>query len=406
MHMNPDIRPLLSALSRNPMGAILVSLQVAITLAVLVNATWIVGQRVRQMEQPPGIDTQDTFAIDVSSLSNQFHIAQAQSEDLAYLRGLPGVASATASNGIPLTGNGSHNGSFWPEAGHRGAPVHANILNTDGQTLSTLAVSLLAGRTFRSTEIQPFPDAKPPSEIILTQALAHALFPHGSALGRTVYDSGGNPFTIIGITQNFMGVVCACGEPLYHTALLPEMPGAGGFYAYLVRTVPGSLEPVLRNARQHIGTAHRDAVINTTMTLRDAKEGFDTDDRNMAMLLTGVTALMLAVCSFGIFGLTTFNVGSRTRQIGTRRAVGARKRDITEHFLVENALILAAGTLLGSGLALAIGFWLTAHYGLPRLDLAYLLSGVVALWVIGQLAAWQPARRAASVPPSVATRTV
>jgi putative ABC transport system permease protein len=404
--MSLDIRPLLSALGRNPMGAILVALQVAITLAILVNATWIVGQRIRQIEQPTGIDTEDTFAIDMSSLSNRFDIARAQSEDLAYLRGLPDVASATASIGIPLTGYGSQNASLWTEAGQRGIPVHTNVLDADGQTLSTLGVSLLAGRTFRSTEIQPFADGEPPSEIIVTQALAQALFPRGSALGRTVYDSGGNPFTIIGITRDFMGVVCECGEPLYHTALLPEMPGAGGFYAYLVRTRPGRLGFVLREARQHIGAAHRDAVINTTMTLRDAKEGFDTDDRNMAIFLTGVTALMLAVCSLGIFGLTTFNVGSRTRQIGTRRAVGARRRDITDHFLVENALILAAGTLLGSGLALAIGVWLTAHYGLPRLDLAYLLSGVVVLWVIGQLAAWQPARRAASVPPSVATRTV
>lgn len=402
--MNLNIRPLLSALSRNPMGATLAALQVAITLAVLVNATWVVGQRVREIEQPTGLDTQDTFAIDVSSLSDRFDFARAQSEDLAYLRGLPGVASATASIGIPLTGYGSQSASFWPEAGQRGIPAHTNVLDADGQTLNTLGVSLLAGRTFRSTEIQA--DGKPPSEIILTQALADVLFPRGSALGRTIYDGKGNPLTIIGITHDFMGVVCDCGEPLYHTALLPETPGAGGFYAYIVRTSPGRLGFVLREAQQHIGAAHRDAVINTTMTLSDAKEGFDTDDRNMAIFLTGVTALMLAVCSFGIFGLTTFNVGTRTRQIGTRRAVGARRQDITEHFLVENALILAAGTLLGSGLALAIGVWLTAYHGLPRLDPAYLLSGIVVVWVIGQLAAWQPARRAASVPPSVATRTV
>jgi putative ABC transport system permease protein len=404
--MNLNIRPLLSALSRNPMGATLAALQVAITLAVLVNATWIVGQRLHQMEQPTGLDTQDTFAIEVSTLSNRFDVARAQSEDLAYLRGLSGVASATASIGIPLTGYGSQNASLWSEAGQRGTPAHTNVLDADDQTLSTLGVSLVAGRSFRSTEIQPFGSGKPPSEIIVTQALAHALFPRGSALGRTVYDSGANPFTIVGIARDFMGVVCECGEPLYHTALLPETAGAGGFYAYLVRTRPGRLESVLHEARQHIGVAHRDAVINTTMTLRDAKEGFDTDDRNMSIFLTGVTALMLAVCSFGIFGLTTFNVGSRTRQIGTRRAVGARRRDITDHFLVENALILAAGTLLGSGLALGIGVWLTAHYGLPRLDLGYLLSGVAVLWVIGQLAAWQPARRAALVEPSVATRTV
>jgi putative ABC transport system permease protein len=115
---------------------------------------------------------------------------------------------------------------------------------------------------------------------------------------------------------------------------------------------------------------------------------------------------MLIVCCLGIFGLATFNVGSRTRQIGTRRAVGARRGDIVAHFLLENALILMIGALLGSVLALAVGGWLTRRYGLPRLDLMYLLAGVGVLGLIGQLAAWQPARRAAAVPPSVATRTV
>ena len=57
-------------------------------------------------------------------------------------------------------------------------------------------------------------------------------------------------------------------------------------------------------------------------------------------------------------------------------------------------------------LALAAGHWLSLHYALPRLNLYYLVGGVLALWGIGQLAAWQPAARAAAVPPSVATRTV
>ena len=97
---------------------------------------------------------------------------------------------------------------------------------------------------------------------------------------------------------------------------------------------------------------------------------------------------------------------TRTKQIGTRRALGARRRDIIDYFLVENALITGAGILMGCLLALAAGYWLSLHYALPRLNLYYLVGGVLALWGIGQLAAWQPARRASAVPPSVATRTV
>jgi putative ABC transport system permease protein len=119
-----------------------------------------------------------------------------------------------------------------------------------------------------------------------------------------------------------------------------------------------------------------------------------------------VTALVIGVTCLGIFALATFNVSTRTKQIGTRRAVGARRRDIVRYFLVENALVTGGGVVVGCALALAVGYWLSVQYALPRLNLYYLVGGVLALWGIGQLAAWQPARRAAAVPPSVATRTV
>jgi putative ABC transport system permease protein len=112
------------------------------------------------------------------------------------------------------------------------------------------------------------------------------------------------------------------------------------------------------------------------------------------------------VTCLGVFALATFNVSTRTKQIGTRRAVGARRRDIVRYFLIENGLITSTGILVGCALALGTGYWLSLQYALPRLDLYYLVGGVLLLWAIGQLAAWQPARRAAAVPPSVATRTV
>jgi len=407
--MSLDIRPLLSALRRSPTGAILVTLQVAITLAVLVNAAFLVSQRIAQLEQPTGLDTDNTFGIMLGGVSNKFNVARAESEDLAYLRSLPGVVAATVTVGIPLTGMGSWNSELWRQPGQRGTPVATNMMNGDSRSLlSTLDVPLIAGRNFRADEIlPPSPGKESPAEIILTRALAQALFPHGDALGKTVYDSASNPLTVLGVARNFMGAVGGGGDvPRYHAALLPITPGQSGFYALLVRTQPGRRDEVLRIAQQHIGASHRDGVIGQTLTLAAAKDAFEADNRNKAVFLSVVTAFMLAVCCLGIFGLTTFNVGSRTRQIGTRRAVGARRRDIVAHFMVENALILTAGALLGSVLALAVSDWLTTDYGLPRLDLAYLLAGVIVLWVIGELAAWQPARRAASIPPSVATRTV
>ena len=111
------------------------------------------------------------------------------------------------------------------------------------------------------------------------------------------------------------------------------------------------------------------------------------------------------VVGAGIFGLATFNVSTRTKQIGTRRAVGARRSDIVRYFLVENWMITTGGIVLGCVMALAVGYWLSSEYHLPRVDLYYLVAGVLVLWGIGTLAAWQPARRAAKVSPALATRT-
>ncbi len=110
--------------------------------------------------------------------------------------------------------------------------------------------------------------------------------------------------------------------------------------------------------------------------------------------------------ALGIFGLATFNVNNRTRQIGTRRAVGARRIDIVRYFMTENWLVTTLGVVLGCVLALAAGFWLSNQYQMPRLDLYYLVGGVLGLWAVGQLAAWQPALRAAKVSPAMATRNV
>ncbi len=115
-------------------------------------------------------------------------------------------------------------------------------------------------------------------------------------------------------------------------------------------------------------------------TLEYYRQRVDAESRDMAVFLTLVTALILSVTCLGIFGLTSFNVSTRTKQIGTLRAVGARKRDVVAHFLIENAIILIAGALIGCTLALAVGYWLSDQYQLPRLDLHYLADRGCRLW--------------------------
>jgi putative ABC transport system permease protein len=404
--MSLNIKPVVTALRRNRSGAILVVLEIAIALAVMVNAAWIVAQRVHQIQQPTGLDYRNIFAIGISGVSSDFNPSGAQQDDLAYLRTLPGVVAATASSGIPLAAHGQ-GGLYWLTPDERGPSITARSMEVDEQGLKTLGVHMVAGRNFSAADVVPYSTdlSVTAHEVLITQSLAHKLFPHGDAVGKPLYLGDGSMATIIGVTSNYVGSVVR-DDPSYDGVLFPQVPGAYGTYDILVRAQPGKADALLQTAVRHIAPAHLDGVIYLSHTLGYYKERLDAESRNVAIFLASITTLVLAVASLGIFGLATFNVSARTKQIGTMRAVGARKRDVVAHFMIENAIILTAGVLAGCTLALAVAWWLTAQYRLPRLDLVYLGVGVLGVAIIGQLAAWQPARRAASVPPSVATRTI
>ena len=126
----------------------------------------------------------------------------------------------------------------------------------------------------------------------------------------------------------------------------------------------------------------------------------------MAIFLVSVTSALLAITALGIFGLATFNVSTRIRQIGTRRAVGARRSTSCGTSWSRTGWSRPRAIVAGCGAALGIGYWISVKYELPRLDLYYLVGGVLAIWLIGLAAALQPARRASAISPAVASRTV
>jgi putative ABC transport system permease protein len=406
--MSNDVRPILSALLRNRTGAVLVALQIAIALAVLVNALYIVVQRAEKMRRPTGIDVDNIIVISSKGFTDRFQTVPSIQEDLAWLRGLPGVVAATATGAVPLGDGGNNEPLVTRPEEHR--TDNFNQLEIDEQGLDALGLKLIAGRNFRREEIGP-PLTKTDAsrfvpEIIVSRALAERLYPHQNPLGKPVYDSLNQVAAIIGVVDPVMGCFPSSNHPDW-VYFAPRLPfGFDGPLRYLVRARPGQRPALMAEIEAHMSKSNPDRVISSVRTLNFYRDLSYLSDRAMEIYLATVTALLVAVTCLGIFALATFNVSTRTKQIGTRRAVGARRRDVVRYFLIENGLITSAGVVVGCALALAAGYWLSLAYSLPRLNLYYLVGGVLLLWAIGQLAAWQPARRAAAVPPSVATRTV
>ncbi|MGH8235289.1 MAG: ABC transporter permease, partial [Rhodanobacteraceae bacterium] len=129
-------------------------------------------------------------------------------------------------------------------------------------------------------------------------------------------------------------------------------------------------------------------------------------DRGMVLLMGVICVILLSVTAAGIVGLTSFWVGQRTRQIGVRRALGARKVDILRYFQTENLMIAGGGAVAGTLFAFGLNEWLMRHYEMMHLPLFYVAIGVLVMLVLGQVAVLVPALRASNVPPVVATRSV
>jgi putative ABC transport system permease protein len=122
-------------------------------------------------------------------------------------------------------------------------------------------------------------------------------------------------------------------------------------------------------------------------------------------MLVTMMALLLLVTASGIVGMASLWVSQRRKQIGVRRAIGARQRDILRYFLVENLMVTTLGIVVGVGLALALNQLLVSQLEVARLPVQYLPLGMLALWALGLLAAFGPAWRASRIPPAVATRS-
>lgn len=400
-----ELRPILSALMRNRAGAILVALQIAITLAIVVNAIFLTQQRVEKIGRPSGLDDQNIFSFSSTGFEKGFDFQAMVREDMTLIRRMPGVVDAAPMSHVPLSGSGSSS-AFYSLPDKKGKSEPANYYRTDDHAVNTLGADLASGKTFEPQNVEYTEKESQdwPPNAIVTQALASALFPDENALGKTFYDDQSHPIKIVGLISHMHG--SWLGWDKVGQVIISPRVGPGPGIRYTVRANPGEIDRVMKDVEVALRKRDPNRVIGKLRKMSDDKRRSYGGDSLVAVTLSTVTGLVLVFSSLGIFGLATFNVNTRTRQIGTRRAVGARRRDIVRHFMTENWLVTSFGVVLGCGMALGAGYWLSNHFGLPRLNLYYLVGGVLGLWIVGQLAAWQPSLKAAKVSPAMATRSV
>ncbi len=405
-----EMVPILSTLRRNRVSAALIAVQIALTLAILCNGAFIIRQRVELIDRPTGADEASILVMSNQWIGQPKGLEGRVRTDLAGLRALPGVVDAYASNTYPLSNSGG-TGEANLRANQRRPTEYAAVYFADDHTLDTLGLKLIAGRDFEPSEITVIRpgDLPHPSAVIVTRDLAQELFPKGNAVGRHIYLDAGHGASII-------GVVAALQVPWPHqgglgstfngASMLEPLQPAAPTAIYVVRTRPGQLAFVMHAAQNKLYAIDPSRILSNVQSLREARKEVYRDDRGFVAVLAVVCLFMFGVTGFGIVGLTSYWVAQRRRQIGIRRALGATRPAILRYFQTENLLIAAAGGVAGIALGLAANIWMVASFEIPRMPAAYLLAGLAAVLALGQLAAFWPALRAASVSPAVATRNI
>ena len=413
------VHPILAALRKHKAGAALIALQIALTLAIVCNAIFIIGQRIERVGRPTGLAENDLFLVtqqwvgsfDMSSPSDIARLDAMQQEDLAALRAMPDIASVSSISTMPLLNETTDaTVSLKPDQLETAASARTVLYSGDSAMLTTLGLKLVAGRDFNADDIRhgAARDPQAPEIVIVTRALADSLFGPGNAMGKTIYFNGnGKPATIVGMVEQLqVSTTHGWANNFIGNSTLMPIRLDGNMSRYAVRAKPGRLEEAIKAVPSTLFKVNPLRVLKdrNVRSFADIRAEAYRSDLGMAMLMAAISLILLGVTAAGIVGLSSFWVAQRHRQIGMRRALGARRRDILRYFQIENLLIASGGAAIGAVLAVALNLWLIRHVAMARLPASYVLAGVIIVLLLGQCAVFLPARRASNVPPVLAMR--
>jgi len=410
-----DLRPILTTLRRHKIAAGLIVLEVALTCTIVTNALHLIQTRVDALGADSGMAEAGMAVLQVrySKALPPERGAGVAAEDMARLRALPGILAATTANQIAYAYNSNNSGVRLQPGPKAERLLVAAQYAGDDHLLATFGLKLIEGRNFLPEEVldanKVFSVEEPRiGQVILSKATADKLFPGRSALGQSIYVFGDAPSVVIGVVEKLSHPFVSRGRgdgganSDEYTSIIFPLRGAG---FYVIRTDPAQLAAQIKAATAALEAADTGRVVTQSNPLAEMRAKFYAQDRAMAWLMGGVCVALLLVTAMGIVGLASFWVQQRTRMIGTRRALGATEGQIRRYFQLENLLLTTTGIVIGLAGAVALSQLLMQSYEVPRLPWGYLPAGAVSLWLLGQVAVWVPARRAARLSPVAALRS-
>lgn len=379
----------------------LLLLQLAMTLALLLNSILLAKQTHQQLNQPTGLDVDNTLLVQLKPTMASLRVYPALEEllnrQLDAVQAMPGVIAAAYTNQSAIL-QGGNNGNVYIDGeedrtNQPSVPMYFvskdffNVLNSD-----VLQGELPQHSVSLDNPVQP--------DVVITKSLADKLFAGKPAVGQQL-----NRGRVAAVISDFYGQRHGTNIMFNNIQVAPPY-GVDWGYGILLRVQPGQAENVRQQVDKVLRNVEPNIEILHVRTLAEQYQRLYRNEYGLATLLALLSALMLLVTMVSSYSSTHFHALKRQQEIGVKRALGASKKVIFLELLSENWLCTAIGALFGIGCALLLNKALSQVITIPALDLYLPLLASLILQVCVTVATWYPAAIATRISPATATKAL
>lgn len=375
--------------------------QMALSVLVLVVASLLIHTLVNLKNINPGFDMHRTLLVSINPASAGYKEQKVQTlyqELQTRFSSLPGVTAVSYSSDALLIGD------LWTEGVRiegqdRNAKIGTQMLAVGPGFFSTMRIPFFSGRAFLQSDL-----SSTPSVVIINHAFAQKFFPGRNPLGLHITRDDDKK-----ITSEIVGVV---GDTKYADlrddvkpiAYVPIVgnTGHGAYFELRTASDPTALIPAIRHVLSDVDS---NVPILNIATQSEMTDRLIFNERMVALLSSLFASLALVLVCIGLYGLLSYEVSRRTREIGIRTALGAHRGDVIRLVVGQGITLALIG--IGIGIAAALGatrYLQSMLYGIRPDDPVTLVASGFLLIIVGLLACYLPARRAAKVDPMVALR--
>lgn len=362
-----------------------VAVAAAVTVHTLALGAWMRGFQPGRL----GGAGEALIAVEVRQPAHAEGPAPDAAARLAVVRGVEGVRAAVEVSQPPFDWRGAFPDAMVAAPAHGG---HAWIMTAGAGVVDAFGARLVAGRDFAPADL-----GATPTPVILSRAAAERIFPGLDAVGRELSTRARGRARVVGVVESLRLRPQAPWSPEATAIYAGEAPPGASWV--VVRGEPGQTAELSRELEARLGAAWPGAAV----TARPLSSWITRTSGALGIVAGYLVAVVLMVLVASA-ALAFYLVARRTREIGLRRALGARRRDILAHFLLEGVLATVAGLVFGAGVAAAFTPALQAVEPSYRVAPAAALATAGLFILISVAATWFPARSACRVPPTVASK--